>query len=252
MKLIKDLGKGFGAHIAGIRFVAKNKSYLPLLLIPFGLTLLLYSAGFYIFTMYDDQLINAIWSPSATEATGFMASLHWLFVNLMKMILYVLLFAIMYFGFMVIANILASPLYDFIAGRIGRMEPYKGQRPSEVAGQGIFRIVLEELKKALFVLIIPLLLFFIPVIGAPLSVLFAMLLLGWDFIDFSLSRDEPSFGARLRYARSHPFLLLGFGLPLLAPFLHILLYPFAIVGSSLMYQERLKQKDGAKPPRTKE
>jgi CysZ protein len=239
MKILRDFSQGLGAHLAGIRFVFGHTSYLPLLLVPFCLTLLLYSAGFYVFTLYDDQLLKAIWDPATTEASGLMATLHWLFVHLLKMILYVLLFAVMYFGFMVVANILASPLYDYIAGRIGRHESHAALRPGPESEIGIPRIVLEELKKACFVLLLPLLFFFVPVIGAPLSLVFAMLLLAWDFLDFSLSRDEPRFGPRLRYVRQHPFMLLGFGLPLLVPFLHILLYPFAIVGSSLLYQKRL-------------
>lgn len=239
MNILREFGQGLGAHLTGIRFAFRNKRYLPLLFIPFCLTLLLYSAGFYVFTLYDDQLVKAIWNPATAEASGFMATLHWLFVHLLKMILYVLLFAVMYFCFMVVANILASPLYDYIAGRIGHHDTYAALRHGPGSGVGILRTVLEELKKAGFVLILPLLFFFIPVIGALLGLVFAMLLLVWDFLDFSLSRDEPRFGPRLRYVRQHPFMLLGFGLPLLVPFLHILLYPFAIVGSSLLYQERL-------------
>lgn len=239
MRPLREFAQGLNAHMDGIRFAFANKRYLPLLLVPFLLTLLLYSVGFYTFTLYVDQILNWLWAPGTTEATGFMATLRWLYVHLLSAILYVLLFAIMYFTYMIIANILASPLYDMIAERIGKREEFKHLRQDTAAGIGIFRTVFEELKKALFVLVLPLALLFIPVVGAPLSVILAMVLLAWDFLDFSLSKDEPTFGGRLRFVRQHPLLLLGFGLPLLAPFLHILLYPFAILGSSLLYQKQL-------------
>lgn len=240
MRLIKELVQGLGGHARGIRFALAHKRYLPLLLVPFALTLLLYSAGFYIFTLYVDQILSYFWTPGAAEATGFMATLHWLYVHLLSAILYVVVFAIMYFAFMIVANILASPLYDAIAGRIGRRPEFQALRTGKDEEMGIIRVVIEELKKAVFVLIVPIVLLFIPVIGAPLSLVFAMLLLGWDFVDFSLARDEPAFGPRLAYVRRHPFLLLGFGALLLVPFLHILLYPFAILGASLTYQDHRK------------
>ena len=240
MRPIKEFIQGLGGHARGIRFTFANKRYLPLLLVPFLLTLLLYSAGFYVFTLYVDQILGYFWTPAASEATGFMATLHWLYVNLLSAVLYVVVFAIMYFAFMIVANILASPLYDIIAGRVGRLEDYKALRTGKDEEMGLVRVVVEELKKAGFVLLFPLVLLFIPVVGAPLSLLFAMLLLGWDFMDFSLARDEPAFGARLRYVRRHPFLLLGFGALLLVPFVNIVLYPFAIMGASIIYQEQRK------------
>ncbi len=252
MRILKDFGLGLGAHLKGMRFAFANKGYLPLLLLPFFLTLILYSAGFYVFTLYIDQLLNFFWTPAATEATGFMASLRWLYVHLLSAVLYILLFAIMYFAFMIIANILASPLYDMIAGRIGRRNEYKALRPAQESDIGILRTVLEEIKKAVFVLALPLMLLFIPIIGAPLSLLLAMILLAWDFLDFSLSRDDPSFAGRLRFVRKHSSLLLGFGAPLLVPFMHIALYPFAILGASLLYQEKLLAERGRQRATKKE
>lgn len=239
MRSVREFVRGLKAHGEGMRFAFANKRYLPLLLVPFALTLLLYSAGFYVFTLYVEQILDWIWAPAASEATGFMATLRWLYEHLLAAILYVLLFVIMYFAYMLIANILASPLYDVIAERIGKRKEFAALRTGKDEGFGILRTVFEELKKAVYLLVLPLLLFFVPVIGAPLSALLAMLLLAWDFVDFSLARDEPSFKGRLAFVRRHPFLLLGFGLPLLAPFVNILFYPFAIVGGSLLYQKQL-------------
>lgn len=248
MRIVREFMRGLGAHAEGMRFAFANKRYLPLLLVPFGLTLLLYSAGFYFFTLYVDQILDWIWSPSAQQSSGFMATLYWLYEHLLGAILYVILFAIMYFAYMIVANILASPLYDVIAERIGKRPEYADLRTGAGDAISIVRTVFEELKKALFMLALPLALLFVPILGAPLSALLATTLLAWDFLDFSLGKDHPTFAARLRFVRKHPFLLLGFGLPLLAPFVQILFFPFAIVSSSLLYQKQLRLNAGKTPP----
>ena len=75
--------------------------------------------------------------------------------------------------------------------------------------------------------------------GSVISIILAMLLIAWDFTDFSMSRDAPRFGERLGRIRKRPFVLLGFGSLLLVPILNFFLFPFAILGGSLLYEERL-------------
>ena len=132
------------------------------------------------------------------------------------------------------------PIYDIIAQRISKTEPYAAARSGiNVDEAGIFKTILEECKKAVFVLVVPLLFLLIPLVGPVLSVIFAMLMLGWDFFDFSLSRDKPTLKGRLGYIRRNFFLMLGFGALLFIPFVHFIIYPFAILGASLAYQDEL-------------
>ena len=235
MNWINDFFAGLHAHWKGIRFAFGNPVYLPLVAIPFLLTIGLYVAAVFVLDHYDDALLGALWSfdPQASgEAVGF---LHSIYLYVVKFLLYLILFVLMYFLFMVIANIIASPLYDILSGRIrNRLRPGAPTRET-----GIIRVVLEEIKKAVFVLVIPLLCLLIPVAGAVISVILAMLLIAWDFTDFSLSRDAPRFGERLARIRKRPFALLGFGCLLLVPILNFFLFPFAILGGSLLYEERL-------------
>ena len=235
MNFINDFFAGLHAHWKGIRFAFGNPVYLPLVAIPFLLTIGLYVAAVFMLDHYDDVLLGALWSfdPQASgEAVGY---LHTAYLYVVKFVLYLVLFVLMYFLFMVIANIIASPLYDIISGRIR-----KRLRPGAPAREAKFiRVVLEEIKKAAFVLIIPLLCLLIPVVGAVISIILAMLLIAWDFTDFSMSRDAPRFGERLGRIRKRPFVLLGFGSLLLVPILNFFLFPFAILGGSLLYEERL-------------
>lgn len=238
--MIRSAIRGLSAHLKGIRFAFGHPSYLPLVLIPFLVTLVLFSVCFYLFTENANDILAYFWSPSATDTGWFWTSLQWLYSYVFKYILYLMLLLVMYFLFMVVANIIASPIYDIIAQRISKIDPYAAARTgSETEEAGILKTVLEECKKAVFVLIVPLLFLLIPLVGPVLSVAFAMLMLGWDFFDFSLSRDKPTLKGRLGYIRKHFFLMLGFGALLFIPFVHFILYPFAILGASVAYQDEL-------------
>jgi len=224
--------KGLFAHIQGIRFALAHRRYLLLAAIPFVLTLVLYAVGFGLFASRGDALLALLWSPDAAATGGISVALYWLYTHVVKYLLYLLAFVIMYFLFMVTANILASPLYDHIVGRLVRES--RGGVPGP-AGSSFWRVMLEEVKKAVFVAALPVLLMFVPVIGQFLSPAVAAWLLAFDFMDFAFCRDEPVFSSRLRAMARRPLLLLGFGAPLLLPIVNIFLFPFAILGATLLY-----------------
>jgi CysZ protein len=236
-----DFFHGLSGHAQGIRFALAHKTYLGLAVIPFVLTSLLFTAAFSLFATNGDRLLAIFWSPDQAQTTGIiLTSLYWLYAHVFKYLLYLLSFVLMYFLFMVTANILAAPLYDHIAGRLRRGARGEGSL-AETAGLSLWRTMAEEGKKAVFVVAVPLLLVFIPFVGQLLGPLAAAWLLAYDFVDFSLCLDRPRFADRLRFALGKPWLLLGFGLPLLVPILNLALYPFAILGSSLLYQQTLSR-----------
>ena len=107
--MIRNAIRGFSAHFKGIRYAFGHPSYLPLVLIPFVVTLILFSVCFYLFTDNANNILSYFWSPSATDTGWFWTSLHWLYSYIFKYILYLMLLLVMYFLFMVVANILASP-----------------------------------------------------------------------------------------------------------------------------------------------
>jgi len=229
MLIVTDFVRGLRGHAAGFRYAFSRKSLLPLIALPFLIAILLFATGFYVFSAYSDVMMAYFWNPPA-DASGFWGALAWVWTHVVKYFLYMILFVMTYFLFMVATNVIASPFYDAVSRKI---------IPEAAGGEGLglFRIVLEELKKAVFVLAVPLVLMLLPVAGQILSPLAAMVFLGWDFADFSLSRERPSFSGRLGYVRRRFFLLLGFGAPLLITILNIFLFPFAIVGATLLYRD---------------
>ncbi|EHJ47498.1 protein of unknown function DUF540 [Solidesulfovibrio carbinoliphilus subsp. oakridgensis] len=224
--------KGLFAHAKGIRFALAHKGYLAVAVVPFVLTLALFALGLGLVGPGGDWLTGRLWVPDPA-ATGLAGVLAWLYLHVVRYLLYLLAVVLMYFLFMVTANIVASPLYDGIAGRMVRR--LRGEAQAAARDLPWWRVMAEEIKKAVFVAVLPVLLFFVPVVGQLLAPVAAACLLAFDFLDFAFCRDEPRFGVRLRALARRPLLLLGFGLPLLIPVVNIVLFPFAIFGATLLY-----------------
>lgn len=247
--MLTDFPRGLRAHARGVRFALQRKGYLAACLVPFLLTLVLYAVGLALMAANGDHLLGLLWTPAPETNSGVTGALAWVYVHIAKYLLYFLTTILMYFLFMVVANILAAPLYDRIAENLGH-EASGGQ---SIAQESLpfWRSMLEECKKAFFVALLPLALFFVPVVGQLLSPVAAAILLAFDFLDYALCRDEPRFAARVRFITQKPLLLLGFGLPLLIPVLNIALFPFAILGSTLLYLETTGRPLGAAPKQSR-
>jgi CysZ protein len=170
-------------------------------------------------------------------------------MHVVRYFLYLILLVVMFYTFLVFSNILASPVYDYISTKYERMY-YPNARPDTPAAsrRGMLTVMKEEVKKALLMLVIPLPLFFIPAVGPVLSFLVAAVFIAWDYTDFSLSRDCPLLKDRIKAVWRYKVFFLGFGCPLLIPFLGLTMMPFAIIGSTKLYFDRIRETSGVKSP----
>ena len=238
---LKAFSEGFRYHFRGIRFGFGNPSFLMLSVLPFLVTLALYGVAFYLFTLYADDLLRMIWHVETGESSKYMGWLYQAYLYVVRFIIYPIVLVIMFYTFIVFSNILASPVYDYISNKYERTQ-YQASSHDRSDGPSpkILTIMKEETKKAMLMLVVPLPLLLIPVIGAILSFIVAAVFLAWDFIDFSLSRDLPLLKDRMKAVWRYKFLFLGFGCPLLIPFFGLMLLPFAILGSTRLYFDRIK------------
>jgi CysZ protein len=168
-------------------------------------------------------------------------------MHVLKYLIYGVLLVVMFYTFIVLSNILASPFYDHITMKYERDHaPHRTGGEETTGVRGILITMKEEIKKAAFMLIIPLILMFIPVVGGVLGFLVAAVFVAWDYVDFSLARDYPRLRHRLSKLWHHKSLLVGFGFPLVIPFLGLIVLPFAILGSTLLYHEKMTANHGFK------
>ena len=237
---LKDFSQGFRFHGRGMRFGLKHPSLLGLAVLPFLMTVLLYSFAFYLFTVYSEGLLHTIWHLDPETSGRYVGWLYWVYMHVVKYLLYTVVLIIMFYSFIVLSNILASPFYDHIVTKYA--QNYARDRgTAEETGptKGILGIMKEEVKKAMFMLIIPLILMFIPVIGGLLGFIVAAIFVAWDYVDFSLARDCPLLKDRLGRLWRHKACLVGFGFPLVIPFVGLIMLPFAILGSTLLFHEKI-------------
>ena len=238
---VRDFREGFTFHVKGIRFAFQHLSFMLLSTLPFLITLSLYILGFYMFTQYADDLLHVVWRIDAGESSKYIGWLYWAYMHIVKLFLYLIALVVLFYTFIVFSNILASPVYDHIVSKYERIryQPAHEEQTRSTA-KGVVTVVKEEVKKALLMLFIPLPLVFIPVIGGLLGFVLAAAFIAWDYIDFSISRDYPIIKDRIKALWRHKFLLLGFGCPILIPFLGLIILPFAILGSTKLYFDKIK------------
>jgi len=239
---LRAFSEGWRFHIRGIRFGFSHLSLLLLSILPFLVTLALYIFAFYMFKLYSDDLLRMVWYIETGESSTYLRWLYWVYTHVIKFFLYLFVLAVMFYTFIVLSNILASPVYDYISSKCERILCQNNSLDKTASRtRGVLTVMKEEVKKAVLMLVVPLPLFFVPVVGTVLSFIVAGMFIAWDYVDFSLSRDYPLLKDRIKAVWQHKFTLLGFGCPLLIPFIGLLIMPFAILGSTKLYFDRMKE-----------
>ncbi|MBW2107890.1 MAG: EI24 domain-containing protein [Deltaproteobacteria bacterium] len=243
LEAIKGFSEGPGYHLKGVRFGFQHPGFLALALLPFLCTLAFYVTGFLVFAAHLKGILTSFWHVPADQSSRWLAWLYWAYTHLIRYILYLILLAVMFYTFIIVSNIVASPLYDRISEKYENAFYSERLSLSTYQGRNIFFIIKEEIKKAAFMLVIPLVVLFIPIIGGFLSLVVAAAFVAWDYVDFSLARDYPLLRDRLKALWKHKLRLIGFGWPLLVPVLGLAILPFAIFGSTKLYYEQIKYPD---------
>jgi CysZ protein len=174
---------------------------------------------------------------------GWLSFIEWLLWPLFALLVLLVLF----FGFSIVANLIASPFYGFLAEKVAEKE--RGQVSQPTSLRDIMLVVPHsvgrELRKISYYLprlLILLLLSFIPVVNlvsSPLLLLFGVWMMAVQYIDFQADNDQVSFIDMLRWVRGKRMLSLGFGLPvyvgMLIPLVNLLVMPSAVAGSTLLW-----------------
>lgn len=227
---------GLSYHGRGLSFLLKNLILAKYLIIPVILSLSLYGVAFYTFTQYSTDIIN--WFFPQPQTGWFMLGVWYV----TAVFLYIIVLAITVLTFLVVTNIICSPFYDLLVTQIIHLKNHPTTPPNTTSVVESFkeigRLAIEELKKALFVALIPLALLLVPVIGTVLSAVAATLFITWEYADFTISRHTIYLKQRLAIVFENKFYFLGFGTLLMIPIVNLFLFPFAILGATLMTLER--------------
>lgn len=245
IEFIRDFIEGVSFHAKGVRFGLEHRSLFALAVLPLAAALIIYATAFHFFAAHLGSLLHAIWRVDPVPSSRIVGWLYWTYMNILKYLIDLIVLGVMFYTFVVFVNILGIPFYDRIAAGMekmyGRGEPAS---PSKGLISGGMLMVREEVKKTVLILFLPPLLLFVPVVGAAAAFVLAPVFTAWDYADYALARDHALLRERLRVVWRCKAHLLGFGMPLLAPFAGLLLLPFAILGATQLYLEKLRYIDG--------
>lgn len=230
---------GPGYLAAGLRLILRPGLRLFVLL-PLTVNLLLFIGLSVLAFQQFGYWVEAL-MPSLPEWLGFLEYLLWpLFV--------VLVLLILFFGFSLLANLIAAPFNGFLAEKVeavvrGRdvSPPFSG---AELLGM-IPRTLARELRKLGYFLpraLGLLLLSLIPglnLIAAPLWLAFGIWMMAVQYIDYPADNHKLGWNEMLAWLRAKRWQSLGFGAAtyaaLLVPGLNILLMPAAVAGATLFW-----------------
>lgn len=242
---------GIGFNLKGFRYFLAHRNLWKFAFLPLLLNSLLLILMLSLYLNYFNEIFAFITSPldqvDVIDPQGFLWKIAdvslWFVRNLLMVVFFVLamiaIVVIVYF----LGSMVNAPFYEMMVEKILIVEGRRTEVPFTFKRFGLellHSLKIEIFKLTLFVGGSALLfvLSFIPVVGFAFS-LAGFFFASWTFA-FGLSSiafvlEHASFGKMFKWASSRKFLLIGFGLPALIPFVGILLMNFQVVGGTLLY-----------------
>jgi len=235
---LKEGQRGFSAFLRGTRWLRKNPRYIFLLIIPTLIGIFSLTTGLTLIWEHEDTIFS--WILFDKPAEGVLLTALW---YVCKTFLYIS-FLVMSFVFMVlIVNIISCPIYEIVSVAVER----------DVTGRAVdmslwesVKMIPEELKKVVCILLISIVLFLIPGLNL-VATIGAAFLVGWDFYDYPMARRGWKFKQRMQFVSKDFISVTTFGLWMMIPFLQFFMMPLAVAGGTLLSLEALKKNNMLRP-----
>lgn len=253
MSRIKELSSGFGHIKKGFGFFRGHKRLWWYAIIPTLINLLVLALMIALLIHYYSDLTSWIFGSDTaggiTEMSWLAKSWHYILAVLIyiaKTLIFIILLLFLMVLTFVFSMILAEPFNDLLSEKTEQIATGKDETPLswQYIAKSIRRSIIVGLQKAAFFLAIPLLLLVLNVIPAVGSIiylilagLFAAFDIGFNFIDYPMSRKLWTFSKRMKMGWKNRYQLVGFGIVALIPlFAYIFAAPM-VVGGTLLFEE---------------
>ena len=239
LPIVTSFLHGIMIYLKGLSWLKRNPLCLFALFVPIILAtslivlglMMLTGSGFFLW--YTETFYS--WFLFTDADSWWMSGINYT----LKAAITVLAFGILFLFSLLLSNIAASPIYDWVSQKVE--SSLTGKPAADISLWRSFLLIKEEIKKAIFVFLASTIILFIPVLNllAPITTAF---FLGWNIYDYPLARRAWSFRRRSAFTFTHFWSIAGFGLWLTIPFLQIFLMPLAVVGGTMLATEHLKNK----------
>ena len=224
---------GLITYIKGVKWLLGRPLTMSLLFIPLVLGILMILGLYELFDQYKTDIISFVLFESS--GAWWSDALRTVCEFFLKLAIYAFMVLVGFIG----ANLISSPIYDYVSILVERS--VTGKKEEEISLWKSIILIPEEIKKLVFILFISFLLMIIPGVNI-ISPFVTAFLLGWDFFDYPLARRGLSFKERKSLAFKSMWRILGLGLWLLIPFVQILLLPMAVSGGTMLGLEAIEKK----------
>jgi CysZ protein len=234
--VIKEFNQGMSSFLEGVRLLKKDRSLRILGIVPALMSLVLYTAGLVISSMYIDEIMSWSIKVNVNDYNVYLKSLIYI-------LSFLLLGFILYFVTFFVVSILAIPVCATLSQRVmvlsGHFSPtQKSFKNNIFTFANMARVSVLKLG---FLFIISGMLFvasFLP-LTAPVAVYLSLMLLTFDCMDYAMEQDELSLRQRFRFLLRYWVEFSGFSLCmaviLAIPFIHFILLPSAVLGTTVLY-----------------
>ncbi|OOZ38969.1 hypothetical protein BOW53_13505 [Solemya pervernicosa gill symbiont] len=243
--MLADPFRGAGLFLQGIGLMFKPgvKRFVA---IPLTINVVLFAIVIAVLAGQFDELIN--WMlPSLPSWLSWLESILWF--------IFALLAALMvFFGFSLLANLVAAPFNGLLAEAVERH--LGGQEPPPASSitaaiKGAPGAIFDEIRKLIYALLwaIPLLIISIIPIFTPFApflwAIYGAWMLSLEYADFPMGNHNIRFKDQRQKLRRNRLLSLSFGgttlLATMIPVLNFLVMPAAVCGATSMWVKRLSQ-----------
>lgn len=224
-----------------LKTIFSDKMLLLLSLIPVLIGIFIYwFLGAWIYGQLD---IGVKWLTSYLGGSEDAGIISWIIGVIFGLIFYFLV----NWTFVMIVSVVASPFNDLISSRV-ETKHFNGETVEIVSSKflsRIFKIVWNEIKKVILILLMTLvaaLAGFIPVVGPFISIALSGILLAIQFVDYSWSRRELTSKECVADAKKNILYYglsgAGFVVLISIPIVNLLTLPLAVVYYTFMFLER--------------
>jgi CysZ protein len=207
---------------------------MGMLALPWLVGLVGLSLGLYAFLTHDDRVMDWLLFARPVDSWAMLALYY-----VCRALLYVGIVVLAMVGSLLVVNVASAPVFEAISVAVER--EVTGKEPPSLGLGGNLRLILTEVKKVLFIVVVSVALLLIPGVNV-LSAVVSAFLVGWDFYDYPLARRGWTLSERLAFLRDDVWAVLGFGLWLSVPFLQLVLLPLAVAGGTLLNLESLARR----------
>ena len=208
------------------------------ILLPLAVNITLFAAGSYAAFHYGAALVESF-------LPGWLAWLHWLLYPLLTVALLILT----YYGFSLVANLIAAPFNSLLAAAVEKIERGEPTPSDTPLWREIVASFAQELHKLLYFLALALPTLILALILPPLAPVLWFLYTAWcaalQYLDYPMANNGIRFRAqrqRLREKRGD-VLACGGGISLLTtiPVINLVAMPVGVIAATLYWCRHLRE-----------